>query len=117
MTANGILDQSARIQQSLKALILRACQIGEQVQSLEKKISVYLVQLTNRYDKEVHQSIKFMPLHDRDKFRQLNEHFCSKFNQTLSTLFLDTHLFEERLCNYNCEVSLAHIYVGVSHEQ
>ncbi len=94
---------------------MRAYQIGEQVQSLEKQISAHLVQLTDRFEKELHQSTKFMPLHDRDKFRQLNEHFRFKFNHTLSTLFLDIRLFEERLCNYNCEVALAHINVGVAH--
>ncbi|MES2141784.1 MAG: hypothetical protein V4471_02710 [Pseudomonadota bacterium] len=114
MTAKVSLDHRARIQQSLEALIYRACQIGEQVQSLEKQISTYLVQLANRFDKEIHQPTKFMPLHDRDKFRQLNEHFRFKFNQTISTLFLDTRLFENWLCNYNCEVAIAHINLGVA---
>jgi hypothetical protein len=106
MTADSSLDHHAHVQQSLSGLISKAHQIDKQVQALAEQISTYLVQLNDRFDKERHQSRAFEPVYDRDRFKQFNEDFRSKFNQTLLRLFLATRLFEEKLYYYNCEVAL-----------
>jgi len=68
--ANVIVDHSARIEQSLTELNFRACQMGEQVQSLEQQVTLQFNKLIIELDKERNQSRKFIPLYDREKFYQ-----------------------------------------------
>lgn len=100
MTATGILDHSARIEQSLAKLNLKACHMGEQVHSLEEQVISQLSQLVVELDKEMTQSRKFVPLYDREKFYQWNERYLDKFNKTLLKLFLETRQYEKLLHNY-----------------
>ena len=104
MTASVSLNQSVRVQQLLSELSYRTCQIGEQIQALEKLIVPQLGKLTHQREKERKQSKKFMPLYDREKFYQITQHYLSKFNQTLLKLFLETRLFEEVLQNYQATI-------------
>jgi hypothetical protein len=113
MTATGILDHSARIEQSLTELNFRACQMGEQVQSLEQQVILQLNKLIIELDKERNQSRKFIPLYDREKFYQWNERYLDKFNRTLLKLFLETRQYERLIQNYN--ITILQINKEVAH--
>ena len=104
MTASTRLEYSACVQQSLSELTYRACQIGEQVQSLEKQVTFQILHLTQQLDKERKHPRKFLPLCDREKFYQWNEQYLSKFNKTLCKLFLEIRLYEEKLHNYQATI-------------
>jgi hypothetical protein len=111
--ANVIVDHSARIEQSLTELNFRACQMGEQVQSLEQQVILQLNKLITELDKERNQSRKFIPLYDREKFYQWNERYLNKFNRTLLKLFLETRQYERLIQNY--KVTILQINEEVAH--
>lgn len=111
--ANVIVDHSARIEQSLTELNFRACQMGEQVQSLEQQVTLHLNKLIIELDKERNQSRKFIPLYDRENFYQWNECYLDKFNRTLLKLFLETRQYERLIQNYH--VTILQINEEVAH--
>ena len=111
--ANVIVDHSARIEQSLTELNFRACQMGEQVQSLEQQVILQLNKLIIELDKERNQSRKFIPLYDREKFYQWNERYLDKFHRTLLKLFLETRQYERLIQNYH--VTILQINKEVAH--
>ena len=65
MTANGILDQSDRVQQSLSELAFRAWQFDKQTQALEKKNAAQIIGLFYELDKEHKQSRKVVSFYRR----------------------------------------------------
>jgi hypothetical protein len=101
MTAPIRIDHFARTEQSLIKLNSRACQMGEQVHSLEEQVISQLKQLLLELDKEIAQSKKFIPLYDREKFYQWNEKFLEKFYNTLFKLFLETRQYEILVHEYH----------------
>ena len=106
MTANGIVDQSDRVQQSLSELTYRAYQIDEQVQSLKEQIAPQLAKLTHQLDRERKQPRKFIPLYDHDKFYQLNEQYLSRFNKTLLKLFFEIRQYKRIFKKYQSTLQL-----------
>ncbi len=101
MTAPIRINHSARIEQSLIKLNSRACQMGEQVHSLEEQVISLLKQLLLELDKEIAQSKKFIPIYDREKFYQWNEKFLGKFYNTLFKLFLETRQYDGLIHEYH----------------
>ena len=101
MTAPIRIDHSARIEQSLIKLNSRACQMAEQVHSLEEQVISQLKQLLLELDKEIVQSKKFIPLYDREKFYQWNEKFLGKFYNTIFKLFLETRQYQILVHEYH----------------
>ena len=61
MTAPIRIDHFAHIEQSLTELNVSACQMGEQVQSLDQQVISQLSQLVTKLDKEIAQPRKFVP--------------------------------------------------------
>ena len=101
MTAPIRIDHSARIEQSLIKLNSRACQMGEQVHSLEEQVISQLKQLLLELDKEIAQSKKFIPLYDREKFYQWNKKYLENFYHTIFKLFLETLQYDILVHEYH----------------
>ncbi|MCZ6914946.1 MAG: hypothetical protein O7C59_11275 [Rickettsia endosymbiont of Ixodes persulcatus] len=100
MNATGIVDQSARIQQSLSELTFRAHQIGEQIQVFKKNNTKQILGLSRELDRSRRQPRKFVPLYNRAKFLQWNEKILSQLNGNLLRLFLQMRIYEEKLQAY-----------------
>lgn len=103
MTATGILDHSAHIEQSLLELNFRARQMSSQVLSLQEQVISQLSRLILEQDLEIQQPRKFIRLYDREKFYQWNERYLDKFNKTLLKLFLETRQYEKLLHKYQLD--------------
>ncbi|WP_342220196.1 hypothetical protein [Rickettsiella endosymbiont of Miltochrista miniata] len=99
--ANVIVDHFARVEQSLNNLNLRACKMGEQVQSLEQQFVSQLSKLVLELDKEITQPRKYVPLSDREEFYQWNKKHLKDFYRTLFKLFLETRQYESLIHKYH----------------
>ena len=101
MTAPIRIDHFARVEQSLTELNVSACQMGEQVQSLEQQFVSQLSKLVLELDKEITQPRKYVPLFDREEFYQWNKKHLKKFYRTLFKLFLKTRQYESLINKYH----------------
>jgi len=112
MTAPIRIDHFARVEQSTNNLNLRACKMGEQVQSLDQQVISQLNQLVTELDKEITQPRKFIPLYDREKFYQWNEKYLENFYHTLFKLFLETRQYESLVHKYHAAIQAIKLEVA-----